>query len=268
MDSLRFSKLQICAFLTLGVLAWGGFAFFTRRARAVTKPVTPHAVPAQLPVHFEPNQGQLDPSVRFQARGSGYQMFLTDTETIVQLRTADCGLRLDKRKPAAICRAAAIRWGLVGANSNAPFTPLDALIGKSNYFLGNQPDKWHTDVPHYAKVRRDNIYTGISLVYYNAQQQLEYDFIVTPRADPTSIKWHVSGVDKVSIDHNNGDLVLHTRAGTLRQHKPVAYQEINGTRREVTARYKSKVKNQKPKIKDQQPLLLASGNMTAASRLS
>ena len=35
----------------------------------------------------------------------------------------------------------------------------------------------------------------------------------------------------------NGDLVLQTRYGRLRQLKPVVYQEINGKRRYITAKY-------------------------------
>jgi len=35
---------------------------------------------------------------------------------------------------------------LVGANRAANVTALDELPGKSNYFIGNDPKKWRTDV--------------------------------------------------------------------------------------------------------------------------
>ncbi|MGH7813392.1 MAG: hypothetical protein ACREQI_05250, partial [Candidatus Binataceae bacterium] len=57
---------------------------------------------------------------------------------------------------------------LIGANPNAQIEGVDPLPGKSNYFIGNDPKKWRTDVPMYAKVRYRNIYPGIDLVYYGA----------------------------------------------------------------------------------------------------
>jgi len=53
-------------------------------------------------------------------------------------------------------------------------TGLDELAGTSNYFIGNNPVKWQTNVPTYAKVKYERIYSGIDLVYYGNQQQLEY----------------------------------------------------------------------------------------------
>jgi hypothetical protein len=55
---------------------------------------------------------------------------------------------------------------------------VDQLPGTSNYFIGNDPAKWRTNVPTYAKVKYEEIYSGIDLVYYGNQRQLEYDFIV------------------------------------------------------------------------------------------
>src|SRR5204862_3585507 len=76
---------------------------------------------------------------------------------------------------------------LVGANRTAKVTGLDELPGKSNYFIGNDPKKWRTDVPTYAKVRYQDVYPGIDLVYYGNQRQIEYDFVVAPGADPKAI---------------------------------------------------------------------------------
>ena len=78
---------------------------------------------------------------------------------------------------------------LLGANPDAKVTGLEELPGKSNYFLGNDPKKWRTNVPHFARVRFEDVYPGIDLVYYGTEQgQLEYDFIVHPGADPAIIR--------------------------------------------------------------------------------
>jgi hypothetical protein len=129
-----------------------------------------------------------------------------------------------------------LRMKLRNANPAAKITGTDELAGTSNYFVGNDPSKWRTNVPTYAKVKYEGIYSGIDLVYYGNQRQLEYDFIVAPGADPRRIAFDVSGAKGISQD-SHGDLVLKVGEGEIRWHKPVAYQETNGTRHSVAVRY-------------------------------
>jgi hypothetical protein len=125
---------------------------------------------------------------------------------------------------------------LRNANPAAKVTGSDELAGTSNYFIGNDPTKWRTNVPTYAKVKYEGIYSGIDLVYYGNQRQLEYDFIVAPGADPHRIAFDVSGAKRIRQDAH-GDLVLNVGEGEIRWHKPVVYQEKDGTRQEIAARY-------------------------------
>ena len=116
-------------------------------------------------------------------------------------------------------------------------TGLDELPGKSNYFIGNDPAKWRTNVPTYAKVRYENVYPGIDLVYYGNQRQLEYDFVVAPGADPRAIRLAFQSRDRegagaLRID-GQGDLVLEAEGSELRLHRPVIYQEISGARQRI-----------------------------------
>ena len=83
---------------------------------------------------------------------------------------------------------AVLRMKLMGANPQARLSGLEELPGKSNYFIGNDPTKWRTSVPNYAKVKYANVYPGVDLVYYGNQGQLEYDFVVQPGADPRPIQ--------------------------------------------------------------------------------
>ena len=71
---------------------------------------------------------------------------------------------------------------LAHANSNPELSGLDPVPGKSNYFIGNDPGKWQTEVAHYARVKYAGVYPGIDLVYYGNQRQLEYDFGCGPCA--------------------------------------------------------------------------------------
>ncbi len=138
---------------------------------------------------------------------------------------------------------------IVGANPNGRAVRHGGLETKVNYFLGNDPNQWHTNVPTFAKAQYDDVYPGIDLVYYGNGGQLEYDFVVSPHADPNQIQLTFTGAASVEID-TNGDLVLSDATdngsaigGTtdnfeLRQQKPYIYQEVNGTRQQVAGSFR------------------------------
>src|SRR5262249_24945873 len=101
----------------------------------------------------------------------------------------------------------------------------------------NDPGKWRTNVPTYAKVRYSEVYSGIDLMYYGNGRQLEYDFVVAPGGDPGAIRLAFDGSRGVTIDRD-GDLVLKIETGgeEVRFRKPVVYQLVRGSRQEVDAR--------------------------------
>ena len=143
-------------------------------------------------MHFEPNLGQTDEQVNFVARGQGYALFLTGTEAVLSLEKA----AKDKTK----AERAVVRMQIEGANSSPESVGLDETEGKTNYFIGNDPEKWQTDVPNYEKVKYSKVYDGVDLVYYGNNQHLEYDFVVAPNADPDQIKLKFDGIKNAEIE--------------------------------------------------------------------
>ncbi|MCI0349596.1 MAG: hypothetical protein L0Z53_09250, partial [Acidobacteriales bacterium] len=144
---------------------------------------------ARLPMRFEVNHGQTDPQVRFLSRGSGYMLYLTSAEAVLSLReatTAETRRKSDgvpaasEAEIASSHAPAVLRMKLIGSNSAPRLAGLDELPGKSNYFIGNDPKKWRTNIPNYSRVRYENVYAGVDLIYYGSQGQLEYDFVVAP----------------------------------------------------------------------------------------
>ena len=127
--------------------------------------------------------------------------------------------------------------GFVGANPKPVIEGMEPLGGHSNYFLGNDPAKWRTGIPHYGRVRVKDLYPGIDLVLYGNPQQLEYDFVVAPGADPGQIRLSLSGAEAVRLDEA-GDLVLDFPGGTLTQRAPMVYQDQDGERRPVGGGYR------------------------------
>jgi hypothetical protein len=183
----------------------------------------------KLPLHFEPNLGQTSSQVKFLARGHGYSLFLTGKEAVLSLQKRGKTRRDD--------RQAVVKMQIEGGNDAPESAGLDETESKSNYLIGNDSAKWQTDVPNYAKVKYEQVYNGIDLVYYGNNQRLEYDFLVQPNADPNQIKLKFDGIKSAKIDRQSGDLLLETTVGTLRQHAPVVYQNIDGERKEIASSY-------------------------------
>ncbi len=190
---------------------------------------------ARLPLSFEANQEQLDDAVKFISRGSGYQLYLTATEAVLQLRQPEPKNKSDKTQLSGRT-AAIVRMKLVGANPASLSNGHEELPGKSNYFIGSDPNRWRTNVPNYAKVSFGQVWPGINLVYYGNQQQLEYDFVVAPGADPRAIKLSFEGAEKVEVDPQ-GDLVLRVGGGVVVLRKPFVYQDVDGKRKEIESGY-------------------------------
>jgi hypothetical protein len=273
----------------------------------------------KLPLSFEANQGQTDRQVKFLSRGGGYSLFLTSNEAVLALRKSNSngkkqmakGKNEFQRSPFDSPRSllerpasfqfpvsnfqtpatnneprttdAVLHMKLVGANPNPKIVGMNQLPGKSNYFIGNDPKKWRTNVPNYAKVKYANVYPGVDLVYYGNQGQVEYDFVVRPGADPYSIQLAIVSDEQVgsrqkavgnareaqdlaegqsAIDNRqssipttpridaHGDLVVGTDGGEVIFHKPVVYQLDESRPSSVVTRQLRSTKDQGQGTKD------------------
>ena len=199
----------------------------------------------RLPLSFEANEGQTDPRVRFLSRGDGYSLSLKASEAVLSLPGKNCDGHLQARvvearlataRPCTALPSTAVRMSLLGSNPEAQIAGRDELPGKSNYFVGNDPAAWRTNINNYRKVQYRDIYPGIDLVYYGNQRQLEHDFIVAPGANPKAIRFSLTGAKSVTIDLD-GNLVLGTPAGTVLLKRPALYQVIAGVRKPVSGSY-------------------------------
>jgi hypothetical protein len=112
---------------------------------------------------------------------------------------------------------------LVGQNPNTRLEGVGRRSSVTNYFHGNDPTRWLKGVPNFEKIRYSAVYPGIDLVYYGRGRELEYDFEVQPRRDPSDIQMEFAGVDKLAVGPE-GDLILSTADGEIRHRRPVAFQ--------------------------------------------
>jgi hypothetical protein len=175
---------------------------------------------AQTPLRFEANQGQWDPAVLYAVRSGGYDLTFT------------------ARGP-ALTLAGSHRVDISLPNSNP--APAIEAIGKlptrTDYFVGAR-EHWRTNIANYSRIRYGAVYPGVDVVYYGRQNQLEFDFVLQPGADPQAIRLKFQGARHLSIT-SEGDLAFEFGNGRMLQKKPLIYQEdpLTATRREIRGRY-------------------------------
>jgi Beta-propeller repeat len=211
----------------------------------------------KLPLNFEANWGQTDGHVKFLAHGSGYTVFLTAGQMVLRLKpsvaassvaTPVTGVALNQNlvnegsarfptfTPNEKVTPSLIQINLLGANRNPEIAGENPRPGKVNYFVGNDPKKWRTNIPVYKQVRYKNVYPGIDMLYYGNQASVEHDFIIAPGVDPKQIQLEIKGVDHLSIARS-GDLILHKGSDELHLQSPVVYQEFHGMHVPVAGQY-------------------------------
>jgi hypothetical protein len=193
---------------------------------------------------FEANYGQTDAQVDFIARTDYSTVFLTPTAAVfavaqptrVDPRATHPFAERDTLAPRADYAGVAVHMEVVGANPNARPSGTNPLSGIVNYFIGNDSNNWHTNIPTFGGARYEDVYPGIDLAYYGNDGQLEYDFIVSAGANPNAISLSFTGADSVEVSPQ-GDLVVSTAAGNFVQRRPFTFQEVGGERHEVPSAF-------------------------------
>ena len=169
-----------------------------------------------LPLQFESRP--LDGVPSFVARGEGYHVALSPTGARLALLAGQ--------------RRANVTFRVDGSSGARRLSGAEQLPGIVNRYVGGR-DRWATGIQTFARVVAEQVRPGIDVIYYGNQQQLEYDFVIAPGADPADAAMVVEGADRVQIDAASGDLLVYAGDEPLRQRAPVAYQEIDGVRRPV-----------------------------------
>ncbi len=197
----------------------------------------------QLPLYFVENQGQADEQVDFYIKGHDKTIYFTPqglTFVLTEHRPADD----EPRSPFARSPLGprhlppATRWviKLDFVDANLDVHPVgeekaDAVV---SYFKGS-PDQWHTGIPTYRRIVYKDLWPGIDLAFTGTVNELKYEFIVRPGADPGRIRLAYRGAEVAQAA--DGQLEVATPIGGFTDAPPVAYQEIEGRRVPVSVAY-------------------------------
>lgn len=111
--------------------------------------------------------------------------------------------------------------------------PLDQAPRRVSYLIGNDPSRWRLDVRQYARIRYRGVYPKTDLLYHGSASDLEFDFVLQPGASPEAISLRFDA----PLLRADGVLVARGQSGEVRLHRPLAWQEINGKRVLVIARF-------------------------------
>lgn len=190
----------------------------------------------QLTRYFEPNQGQAGNGSEFLSRGRDYTLLLNPATAIFSFYSAAKHHDMDNAHPTDFS------INLVGADTHAAGSGKGTLAGRSRYYIGADPSRWHTDVPHYNKVEYRQVYPGIDVTYYSMQDHLEFDFMVAARTDPRQIRLAFDGVSRLRLN-DNGDLEIDTGQQKMSFKKPLAYQYKDGHKQIVATTFELASRN-------------------------
>ena len=177
------------------------------------------------PLVFEPYTAENARRVQFVSRTRGYTVFLDPREATISFSNI----------PATTCSRPCstdpsfLRLTLLHSNPRSTPVPEDPLPGKANYFLGNDPARWRTNVPLFAKIRYRSVYKNVDLLYYGNRKQLEYDFVVRPSGEAQSISFSIAGAGRAEIG-SGGNLVMQAGDRRVALHRPIAYQIVDNQR--------------------------------------
>jgi hypothetical protein len=217
----KSARLPFCALL-LASQVFGG------KSSVAASPQAASSILRGLPIAFEPNAGRWDAGVKFSARTGDYRLFLSAQGATLKTNQPD---------------GKTVSISLVNSNPDPRISGLDPMPVRTNYFLGSKRSNWLAGVVNYARIRYQEVYPGVDLVYYGSGSELEYDFLVRPGADPGRIRLEFSGAGRVRITAD-GNLEVQTADARLVQRIPAVYQERAGmARKEIQGRFRLLSKN-------------------------
>jgi len=226
----------------------GGSKDFTQKEVVLYKQMPDQILSSS--VFFTVNQGQFSSEVLFQSHIPGATVyFCRDKVVSVLTRENEAGNGTDQNDQTFLFPRGELREPrhkelisvyamFEGANPQTIVTGENLLPHYNNYFLGNDPTKWYTDVPNYQRIIYQDVYPGIDLTYYGTESGgLKYDFIVQPEADVSQIQIHYSGIGGLTI-RPHGDLEIQTSYGVIREDTPLLYQRAHDGIQVVTGGYR------------------------------
>ncbi len=188
----------------------------------------------ELPILFIENQGQLDEEVEYYVKAPSQMLYFTRGSIIFDLN------RYNQAEATGGGEGQAERLvfslDFLGADKQPTIEGIGRDSAVVNYLTGNDPEKWHTGISTCREVVYRDIYPAVDLRLRGNEDGLEYDFLVRPGAAPEDINLAYNGINSLAIE--NGELVVGTAFGNMKQGRPYIYQQIADEKVEVAGGFR------------------------------
>jgi hypothetical protein len=190
---------------------------------------------------FVANEGQWEGQFAFRYEGKGAMWYITPEGMTVdfrqyegapQRRREEPWQRAEETEPVRV-RGHVVKMSYVGANPSWEITGEDKLPHYSNYFYGSDSCRWRSRVGHYQRVTAKNVWPGVDIEYRIAAEGIESVYHLAAGVDPAVIRIRYEGLDAPLRMDSEGNLVLKTSLGEVREKAPTAWQVWQGRREEV-----------------------------------
>jgi len=192
---------------------------------------------------FIENKGQFPEQVRFYAEIPGGMLFIEENTLTYSFKdpnqtTRNVHLLNPKTRPSKgeISNHYALKVRFIEANSNVDMQGKNTSMAKYNYFYGNEPDKWATGARGFKKILIKEIYSGVNLEISSANNQLKYDLLLEPGANPACIQMHYDGASSLDLVNNKLNILLPYF--TLQEQIPASYAICDSVSRAVNSSYR------------------------------
>lgn len=195
------------------------------------------ATSQKLSAYFLPNIGQLEEKqIFYEAKGATQSAFFTPGRMIytffkqaaptIENAPSSRSRHSVKKEKVVDIRCMRLDFRFLHANPETEPTGRKPLPGKVNVFKGNAPSKWATNVPLFQEIVSPELWPGIDLIFRGEQGRIKYEFVVHPGAKLADIQFTYDGAKMIAIDEE-GNLLLDTLFGVIKDERPVSYQLKN-----------------------------------------
>ena len=191
----------------------------------------------QQHVNFTENKGQWPDKIAFKADLDGGALFIEShcftynfyNKAALQKNHINTSGKLLK------VNGHAFKMNFLNANKRIDFTHSEKNKAHKNYFIGNDPKKWASEVNSWGTIVANQIYPGIDMQTDGIQNGIKYQFNVAPKANYKNIQLNFEGTEKIWLE--KGELHIKTSVNELIDQAPVAWQMIDGNKVIVPCSY-------------------------------
>ena len=202
---------------------------FAVRGEALTSRGGINTEYGRFPLLFMKNMGQSSSQVDFTVHGKDKTVHFTPEGVAFSLAVAPNNKKISSPGGGRVLKLDFIDAAKVHPRGEHK---ADTLF---SYFRG--PAEEHiSGAPTYGRLVYSSLWPGVDLMYDGDSNRLKYQFVVHPGASPDDIRLAWRGAECLSID-DDGGLEIRSPSVALRDDRPVAWQEADGSHVPVDVAY-------------------------------